>query len=75
MCVKKKEEKKTMGLTEMLFLCRGWTLKNSWRTAMADSAMDYEVIFVANRSIEKMCSMKNASFFLKLRKRKLHVRI
>jgi len=36
---KTKEEEKTMGLTEMLFLCRGWTSKNSWRTAMADNAI------------------------------------
>jgi len=38
---------------------------------MADSAMDYEVIFVANRSIEKMCSMKNASFFLEVKEAKV----
>ena len=32
-----------MGLTEMLFLCRGWTEK-FLATAMAD-AMDFEVIY------------------------------
>jgi len=35
----------------MLLSCRGWTWKNSWRTAMADSAIDWEVIIVANRCV------------------------
>jgi len=40
-----------MGSTEILIFCRGWTLKNSWRTAMADSAIDWEVILVASRCV------------------------
>ena len=35
----KQKKKKTMGLTEMLLCCRGWTWKNSWRAAMADTAI------------------------------------
>jgi len=60
-----------MGLTEMLFLCRGWTWKIFWRAAMADS--EKWLLSEIGASIEKMCKMKNASFFLNLGKRKLHV--
>jgi len=44
---KKKKDKKSMGLREVLFFCRGWTWKKLWRTAMADSPK--------SASIEKMC--------------------
>ena len=62
-----------MGLTEMLFLCRGWTTKVFRRAAMADS--EKWLLSKLGASIEKMFKMKNASFFLNLRKRKLHVDI
>jgi len=62
-----------MGLTEMLFLCRGWTWKIIWRAATADSKK--WLLSEIGASIEKMCNMKNASFFLNFRKRKLHVEI
>jgi len=38
--VRKKEKKKIMAFTEMLFFCRGWTEKKFSNTAMADSAID-----------------------------------
>jgi len=36
--VRKKKKKKTMGLTEMLFFCRGCTSKIFRRAAIGDSA-------------------------------------
>jgi len=33
-------KKKSMGFTEILFLCRGWTWRKVWHTAMTDSATD-----------------------------------
>jgi len=37
--VRKKNNKKTMSLTEMLFLCHGWTARIFRRAAIADSAI------------------------------------
>jgi len=52
---KKKKDKKSMGLREMLFICNGWTWKKFWCTAMADSPK--------SASIEKMCYMKSDSLW------------
>jgi len=49
-----------MGLTEMLFLCRGSTWKIFYRAVAADSEM--WLLSQIGASIEKMCKMKNASF-------------
>jgi len=62
-----------MGLTELLLLFRGWTWKFYWLAAMADS--EKWLLSQIGVSIEKMCLVKNASFFLNLGKRKLHVEI
>jgi len=35
----RKKIKKSMGFTDMLFFCRGWTFQKFWHTAMADSAI------------------------------------
>ena len=66
-----------MGLTEMLFLCRGWTSKIFRRAAIADSAVLWEVIIVGNRCVyrENVQNEKCFFFFLNLRKQKLHVEI
>jgi len=45
-----------MGFTEMLFLCRGWTWKKVWLTAMADRATDRSnYIAPIGAAIEKIC--------------------
>ena len=40
-----------MDFAEKLLFCQGWTFKNVEHTAMADSAIDCEVIIVANRCV------------------------
>ena len=42
-------KKTSMGFTEILFLCRGWTSKKIWHTAMAESATDRSGYIVASR--------------------------
>jgi len=71
--VRKTKEEKTMSLTEILFLCRGWTSNIFSRAAMTDS--EKWLLSEIGASNKKLCKMKNASFVLNLRKRKLHVKI
>jgi len=56
-CVKKG---KPMGFTKMLFFSRRWTCKKIWRTAMADSGTDSEMIILSLKaaSVEKTCVRK-----------------
>jgi len=57
------EEKKTMGSTELLFFCRGRSLKKSWRTAKGDTAIDWEVIIDANRCVYRENVLDEKCFF------------
>jgi len=35
----------------MFFLWHGWTWKNSWHTAIGDSAIDWKLIIVASKCV------------------------
>ena len=52
-----------MGLTEMLFFCRDRTWKIFRRAAMADSAINWEVIIVANGCVYRENVLNEKYFF------------
>ena len=65
-----------MGLTEMLFFAAVGLQKFSGEPRyLIVQYFENWFLSVIGASIEKMCNMKYASFFLNLRKRKLHVEI
>ena len=65
-----------MGLTEMLFFAAVGLQKFSVEPRyLIVQYFENWLLSEIGASTEKMCIMKNASFFLNLRKRKLHVEI
>jgi len=72
--VREKKRKISMGFTELLIFCRGWTWKKFWHTVMVDCATDWEVIIVAKSCVyrENVLNEKLFSFVPKVWLGKVH---
>jgi len=71
--VRKTKEEKDIGFDRIVIRMPRLDLKTFRRAAMADS--EKWLLSEIGASIEKICQMKNASFFLNLIKRKSQVEI